>query len=89
MPSQGNDSYGDDGDDNKWLCDGTVRFKGGCKSGQLDLAFDLYAGTERWSCPDRECDYDLCEMCTRWCIHCEKNNVDIELVEESEAEDSM
>ena len=67
------DSY-DDEDDDKWLCEGTVKFVDGCKSGQKTDEFDLYLGTERWSCPDRKCDFDLCEMCTRWCLHCERND---------------
>ena len=47
----------------------------GCKSGQTD--FGTHEGIESWSSAGEGCDFDLCEMCLRWCIHCEKNNLDI------------
>ena len=34
-------------------------------------------GTDFWSSEQQDCDFDLCEMCIRWCIYCEKNNLDI------------
>ena len=79
----GTDSY--DEEDEKWLCEGTVKFIGGCKSGQKAEAFDFYFDTERWSCPDRDCDFDLCEMCTRWCLHCERNEITVGWVEDKAA----
>ena len=73
------DSYGEEVDENKWLCNGadpSLGFKDGCKSGQTD--FDHHDGTEGWQCPDREnCDFDICEMCIRWVLHCEKNKLDL------------
>ena len=80
-----NDSY--DEEDDMWLCEGTVKFKDGCKSGQQADAFDYYEDTERWSCPDSACDFDLCEMCTRWCLHCDRNGIDIGWAIEKPAED--
>ena len=85
-PDQDNNSE-DEEDEDKWLCEGTVKFKTGCKSGQKPDAFDYYADTERWSCPDSKCDFDLCEMCTRWCIHCERTGTDIGWAVEKAAED--
>ena len=73
------DEY-DEEDENKWQCNGVVCLKGGCKSGQL--GFDYHAGTEGWQCPDRDnCDFDLCSMCIRWVIHCEKNKIELEWTE--------
>ena len=62
------------GDESNWQCNGTVLFKDGCKSGQTD--FDEHAGIGGWQSPKRECDFDLCEMCIRWCLHCEKSGAD-------------
>ena len=59
------DSYYED--DSTWLCDGSQRFVSGCKSGQTD--FDEHLGIEGWSSKE---DFDLCEMCIRWVVHCEK-----------------
>jgi hypothetical protein len=29
-----------------------------------------------WQCPDLDkCDFDLCEMCIRWILHCQKHNL--------------
>ena len=81
------DDDGSDEDEDKWLCEGTIKFKAGCKSGQKADAFDYYLDTERWSCPDRDCDFDLCEMCTRWCLHCEKTGNDIGWVDDKAAQD--
>ena len=64
-----------------WLCDGSNKFKGGCKSGQTD--FGEHEGTLFWSSSNKEEDFDLCEMCLRWCIYCEKNNLDIGWIDPS------
>ena len=64
----------DSEDENKWLCNGADEeegFVGGCKGGQKE--FGYHEGTEGWQNPDLDnYDFDLCEMCVRWCIHCEK-----------------
>ena len=64
-----------------WLCDGSNKFKGGCKSGQTD--FGEHEGTDFWSSSNKDEDFDLCEMCLRWCIYCEKNNLDIGWIDPS------
>jgi len=71
----GNDEYDDeDFDEAKWQCNGVVYFPEGCKSNQL--GFDYHEGVEGWQCPDKDnCDFDLCDMCIRWIIHCEKNRI--------------
>lgn len=77
---------GEDSDyDNHWKCDGTHKFANGCKSGQTD--FDEHIGTAGYSCPDDECDFDLCEMCIRWCLYCEENQLDFGWSVEEPAED--
>ena len=57
----------------RWFCNGgdaEEGFIGGCKSGQTN--FDYHEGTEGWQCTNfDECDFDLCEMCLRWYVHCE------------------
>ena len=70
----GDDSYDSEEDDGKWMCNGT-EFMGGCKSGQQEFGF--HEGTEGWQCPDRDCDFDICDMCIRWVLHCEKNSLEI------------
>ena len=88
---QNGDEYDDESyeDDNTWLCDGTKMFKDGCKSGQTD--FDEHPGIDGWTCPETTpdgeyaCDFDLCGMCIRWCIHCEKYNLDPGLIPLKEA----
>ena len=63
--------YDEDYDEDKWQCNGVVYFPEGCKSNQL--GFDYHEGVEGYHCPDRDtCDFDLCDMCIRWIIHCEK-----------------
>ena len=81
----GEDSYYEE-EDGRWLCDGTRIFKCGCKSGQTD--FDLHIGCEGWTSSKEEEDFDLCEMCIRWALHCEKNRLDLELSDEFLAEKS-
>ena len=61
-------------EDGRWLCNGSKNFKDGCKSGQVE--FDFYLGTEGWSSQNPECDFDLCDMCIRWVLYCEKNRMD-------------
>ncbi len=72
----------DSEDENKWFCNGgeeELGFVGGCKSGQK--TFGYHEGTEGWQCPDLDnCDFDLCEMCVRWALHCEKTGTDLGLV---------
>ena len=36
----------------------------------------------------QECDYDLCEMCVRWAVHCEKTGTDHGLVSSASLPDS-
>ena len=62
------EEYYDEENDN-WLCDGFNLFKCGCKSGQTE--FGEHPGIEGWSSSNPNEDFDLCEMCIRWCIHCE------------------
>ena len=73
----------DSEDENKWLCNGSSDeqgFIGGCKSGQK--TFGYHEGTEGWQCPDLDnCDFDLCEVCVRWVMHCEKTGTDLGLVQ--------
>ena len=79
----GEDSYYEE-EDGRWLCDGSRIFKCGCKSGQTD--FDLHVGTEGWTSSQEEEDFDLCDMCIRWALHCEKNRLELELTDEFLAE---
>jgi hypothetical protein len=31
-----------------------------------------------WQCPDLEnCDFDLCEHCIRWIMHCVEDEIDM------------
>ena len=57
-----------DDEDGTWRCDGYGIFNTGCKSGQVSFA--LHEGTLAWR--STESDFDLCEMCLRWAIHCER-----------------
>ena len=65
-----------------WQCNGVGLFQGGCKSGQID--FDLHPNTKCWRCyqmmaeSQEDCDFDLCEMCVRWVVHCERTGIDME-----------
>ena len=48
-PAGEDDSYDEEEDNGRWLCNGSEPnrgFKGGCKSGQKD--FDFHVGTEGW-----------------------------------------
>ena len=46
------------------------------------MDFGFHTGIEGWQCPKLdECDFDLCEMCIRWAIHCEKTGTDLGLKE--------
>ena len=85
-------------EDLSWQCNGSVLFVGGCKSGQTtfdvhpndkawrclhvyedpDINNESYEGDGL-----QECDFDLCEMCVRWTVHCEKTGTDLELVDQS------
>ena len=69
-----------DTEEASWQCDGVTLFKDGCKSGQQE--FDLYTDTYAWSCDMKDeandgddSDFDICEMCIRWAIHCEKTGI--------------
>ena len=73
------DTKDDEDDDGTWRCNGYEIFKNGCKSGQKD--FETHTDTLAWRCTEmipheelgeEECDFDLCEMCLRWTIFCEK-----------------
>ena len=83
-PPEGEVNPDDSEDENKWLCNGADEeegFVGGCKSGQKE--FGYHEGTEGWQNPDLDnYDFDLCEMCVRWCIHCEKTGTDLGLIKE-------
>ena len=63
-------------EDASWQCNGSDIFKDGCYSGQK--SFDLHLGTRAWRCVEQQegeqddCDFDLCEMCVRWALHCKK-----------------
>ena len=53
-------------------------FKTGCFSGQTD--FDYHVGTDSYNC--EVCNFDICEMCTRWVIYSHENRLDQQLVDE-------
>ena len=72
-----------------WHCDGSVIFEDGCKGGLTD--FGLHEDLNAWRCfnnpvvgsdqavadnAEAECDFDMCEMCIRWALHCEKTGSD-------------
>ena len=83
VQGDGGDSEGFDED--KWLCDGVWIYKGGCKSGHKRDAFDYYTGMQGWRCSkanEEECDFDICEMCVRWALHCDKNSLELGLTRE-------
>ena len=67
------DDYDEEDDENNWLCDGSDCFMEGCKSGMTE--FGLHTGVEAWTSTGEDCDFDLCEMCIRWCIHCENQGI--------------
>ena len=75
------EEYYDEENDN-WLCDGFNLFKCGCKSGQTE--FGEHPGIEGWSSSNPNEDFDLCEMCIRWCMHCESRGVSPGFVNEPE-----
>ena len=68
------DEYDEEGPSDHWLCDGSDCFIEGCKSGMTE--FGLHEGIEAWTSTGEDCDFDLCEMCIRWCIHCENQGID-------------
>jgi len=61
-----------------WQCNGVEMFQGGCKGGIID--FDLHPHMKVWRCDKNvdgeDCDFDMCEMCVRWMIHCERTGTD-------------
>ena len=64
-----------------WLCNGAEENTGlvdGCKSNQKDFAF--HAGIEGWQSTQEGEDFDLCEMCIRWAMHCDRFGIELELV---------
>ena len=66
----------------EWCCNGIELFEDGCKSGQTDLS--LHAGTKAYrSTGGESADFDLCEVCIRWVIHCYENDEDLGLDESS------
>ena len=48
-------------------------FANGCKGGHVDGEYRLHPGQHGYLCEKEECDFDVCEMCVRWALHCEKN----------------
>ena len=51
------------------------------------MDFDYHFGIEGWSSSNEESDFDLCEMCIRWVLHCEKNKVPHGWTEEDPAKE--
>ena len=76
-------------EDASWQCNGIDIFTDGCKSGQTTFA--LHLDTKAWGCyqtsegsdADFEeqvsCDFDICEMCVRWTLYCEKTGTFLNL----------
>lgn len=65
----------EDEEHHKWFCNGGSEFGfvGGCKGNQTDFGF--HETMSGWQCPDLDnCDFDLCEMCIRWILHCQREN---------------
>ena len=72
-----------------WLCNGSVVFQDGCKGGLTE--FDLHPELNAWRCfaaptgseegaaEGDDCDFDMCEMCIRWTLHCDKSGNDLGL----------
>ena len=69
-----------------WQCNGSELYRGGCKSGITD--FDLYPEIKVWTSTfqskddrgdDFEDEFDICEMCIRWALHCERTGTDLGL----------
>ena len=66
-----------------WTCNGNDLFQGGCKSGIED--YGLHPDIKVWRCEKssmvngeiEECDIDICEMCVRWTLHCERTGTDL------------
>ena len=62
-----------------WQCNGVELFQGGCKGGISD--FDLHPQFKVWRCEEtvdgEDCDFDLCEVCVRWTMHCERTQTDL------------
>ena len=86
MTGEEESEYDDeDFDEDKWQCNGVVYFPEGCKSGQL--GFDYHDGVMGYTSPNRDDDFDLCEMCIRWIIHCEKNRIALTWREPDEEEE--
>ena len=63
--------------DPEWCCNGVEIFEDGCKSGQKDLG--IHEGIKCWRSTGEDADYDLCENCIRWVIHCLENDEDMGL----------
>ena len=63
--------------DPEWCCNGVEIFETGCKSGQKDLG--VHEGIGCWRSSNEDEDFDLCEMCIRWAIHCKENGQDMGL----------
>jgi len=65
-------------DSNKWFCNGgaTYGFIDGCKGGQKE--FNWHETMSGWQCPDLDnCDFDLCEHCIRWIMHCVEDKIEM------------
>ena len=65
---QDDDEEDSENEDTGWLCDGPTKLRGDCKSGQTD--FGEHEGTQFWTSSNKDSDFDLCELCLKWCIHC-------------------
>ena len=87
-PRERLESYYDEEDPDKWLCnsaDPDHGLKNGCLSGLND--FGYHDGVAAYTCPDKEnCDFDVCIKCLRWFIHCQKNNIEPGLANSEPAE---
>ena len=69
-------------DEDMWFCNGGADFgfKAGCKGKQKD--FDYHETMSGWMCPDTDnCDFDLCEHCVRWILHCDNDKLDLGVIE--------
>ena len=62
-------------EDAQWQCNGVEVFEDGCKSGITDFGFHL--NIRVWSNDDF--DFDFCEMCIRWTLHCEISGTKLNL----------
>ena len=85
--------YYDEVPDWYWLCNGaeeSTGFEDGCKSGCKD--FEFHEGIEGWQSMGEDEDFDLCEMCIRWAIHCDRTGTELGLLtpkEESEGDENQ